>query len=163
MDGERQHRRPRREDFDEDVHLCSINCYVIMRTCCCRELFFYRRYTAKNYWPSKMLSLTGIIGCIYVICQWNCYPPVTTCSSMVFVLGHIWNSGHHQQHFIIRERLLAKFIVFYIWCCYSIVAYVHLRLRLQLQRLHPSVYNYIDYSSAVGLDSSTIRVMLVLL
>ena len=31
-------------------------------------------------------------------------------------------------------RLLAKFIViFYIWCCYSIVAYVHLRLRSQLQ------------------------------
>jgi len=61
--GEGQHRRPRREDFDEDVHLCSINCYVIMRTCCCRELFLFdRRYTAKNYWPSKILSLTGIIG-----------------------------------------------------------------------------------------------------
>jgi len=51
-------------------------------------------------------------------------------------------------------RLLAKFIViFYIWCCYSIVAYVHLRLRLQLQHLHPSIYNYIDYSSAVYLDA----------
>ena len=31
--------------------------------CCCRELFLFdRRYTAKNYWPSKILSLTGIIG-----------------------------------------------------------------------------------------------------
>ena len=49
-------------------------------------------------------------------------------------------------------RLLVKFIViFYIKCCYSIIAYVHLRLRLQLQHLHPSVYNYIDYSSAVDL------------
>jgi len=48
-------------------------------------------------------------------------------------------------------RLLVKFIViFYIWCCYSIVAYVHLRLRLQLQHPHPSVYNYVDYSFAVG-------------
>ena len=48
-------------------------------------------------------------------------------------------------------RLLAKFIViFYVWCCYSIVTYVHLLLRLQLQHLHPSVY-YTDYSSAVDL------------
>jgi len=39
--GEGQHRRPRREDFAEDVHLCSINCYVIMRTYCCRELFLF--------------------------------------------------------------------------------------------------------------------------
>jgi len=60
---EGQHRRPRREDFDEDVHLCSINCYIIMRTCCYRELFLFdRRYTAKNYWLSKILSLTGIMG-----------------------------------------------------------------------------------------------------
>ena len=48
-------------------------------------------------------------------------------------------------------RLLAKFIVtFYSGCYYFIVAYVHLRLRLRLQYLHPSVY-YGDYSSAVDL------------
>jgi len=53
-----------------------------------------------------------------------------------------------------QTRLLAKFIVIlYIWCCYFIIAYVHLRLRLQLQHLHPSVYNYIGYSSAVDLDA----------
>jgi len=52
----------------------------------------------------------------------------------------------------IWTRLLAKFtVIFYVWCCYSTVAYVHLRLQLQLQHLHPSVYNYIDYSSAVNL------------
>jgi len=62
------------------------------------------------------------------------------CSSFVidFMEQHYWT------------RLLAKFIViFYVWCCYSIVAYVRLRLRLQLQHLHPSVYNYTDYSFAV--------------
>jgi len=54
---------PSKRRLAEDVHLCSINCYVIMRTCCCRELFLFdRRCTAKNYWPSKILSLTGIIG-----------------------------------------------------------------------------------------------------
>ena len=56
-------------------------------------------------------------------------------------------------------RLLAKFIVtFYSGCYYSIVAYVHLRLRLRLQHLHPSVY-YGDYSSAV--DLVALRVDLV--
>jgi len=29
--GEGQRRCPKREDFAEDVHLCFINCYVIMR------------------------------------------------------------------------------------------------------------------------------------
>ena len=54
-------------------------------------------------------------------------------------------------HWYYWTRLLAKFIViFYVWCCYSIVTYVHLLLRLQLQHLHPSVY-YTDYSSAVDL------------
>ena len=56
-------------------------------------------------------------------------------------------------------RLLAKFVViFYISCYHSIVAYVHLRLRLRLQHLHPSVC-YGDYSSAV--DLVALRVDLV--
>jgi len=63
-------------------------------------------------------------------------------------------------HWYYWTRLLAKFIViFYIWCSYSIVAYVHLLLRLQLQHLPPSAYNYIDYSSAV--DLVALRVYLV--
>jgi len=108
---------------------------VIMRICCCRELFLFdRRYTAKNYWPNKIYtqdiigqdywsryhrSLVAsrswshcvhghiycshhrVLGHIYVVRQWNCYPPVTTCSSMVFVLGYIWNNG---QHFIDRSH-----------------------------------------------------------
>jgi len=37
-------------------------------------------------------------------------------SQYVFINGvrawTLWNNGRHQQHFIIRERLLAKFIIF---------------------------------------------------
>ena len=42
-----------------------------------------------------------LLGHIYVVRQWNCYPPVTACSSMMFMLGHIWNNGRHQQHSIV--------------------------------------------------------------
>jgi len=78
----------------------------------------------------------------YFIKWHHCFHRPKQCSSFVtnFMEQDYWT------------RLLAKSIViFYIWCCYSIVAYVHLRLRLQLQHLHPSAYNYIDYSSAVDL------------
>ena len=74
-------------------------------------------------WKSflKSLSVHGhiycshhrVLGHIYVVYQWNCYPPITTCSSMVFVLEHWWNNGCHQQHFIVCKTSLAKFIIFY--------------------------------------------------
>jgi len=119
----------------------------------------------------------------YHNCSWSCYSFAvdhTYVLQLRDVIGHItlekcfnlkhchFIEYHHWCHrqkqcssFVLNfmeqdywTRLLAKFIViFYIWCCYSIVAYVHLRLRLQLQHLHPSVYNYIDYSSAVDLDA----------
>jgi len=82
--------------------------------------------------------------------KWHhwCHRP-KLCSSFVidFMEQYYWT------------RLLVKFVIFYIWCCYSIVAYVHLRLRLHLPLQHPSVYNYIDYSSAV--DLVALRVDLV--
>jgi len=119
----------------------------------------------------------------YHNCSWSCYSfavDYTYVLQLRDVIGHItleecfnlkhchFIKWHHWCHspkqcssFVIDfmeqdywTRLLAKFIVIlYIWCCYSIVTYVHLRLRLQLQHLHPSVYNYIDYSSAVDLDA----------
>jgi len=116
----------------------------------------------------------------YHNCSWSCYSFAvdhTYVLQLRDVIGHItleeclnlkhchFIKWHHWCHrpkqcssFVINfmeqdywTRLLAKFIViFYIWCCYSIIAHVHLRLRLQLQHLHPSVY-YGDYSSAVDL------------
>ena len=121
--GERQHRRPKREDFDEDVHPCSINCYVIMRICCCRELFLLdRRYNAKNYWPSKLSSFIPEVA----LCAWTHTVLIIAClvTSTLYANEtvtrqslhvHQWCSFvRHQQHVIVRKRLLAKFIFFYI-------------------------------------------------
>jgi len=61
----------------------------------------------------KSLCVHGhilFLSSFMIVClvTWNYYPPVTTCSSMVFVLGHIWNNGCHQQHFIIRKKIVGQ-------------------------------------------------------
>jgi len=42
---------------------------------------------------------------LIIACQWNCYLPVNTCLSMVFMLEHIWNNGRQQQHLIVAVTL----------------------------------------------------------
>jgi len=188
------------------VHPCSISYYVIMRICCCRELFLFdRRYTTRNYWPSKIYT-QDIIGQDYwsryhrsllasrswghSVCKDTYTVLITAClvTSTLYANGIVTRQSLHVHQWcscldihgtmvvinntssivvtlrdwLHRKRLLAKFIIFYIWCCYSIAAYVRLRIQLHLQHLHRSVYNYIDYSSAVGLDSIALRAMLLL-
>jgi len=142
-----------------------------MRICCCRKLFLFdRRYTAKNYWPSKIYT-QDIIGQDYwsryhrslvasrswrhSVCMDTYTVLITTClvTSTLYANGTVTRQSLHVHQWcscldiygtmvvinntssivvtlrdwLHRKRLLAKVIFFYIWCCYSIVAYVHLR------------------------------------
>jgi len=138
-------------------------------------------HTVWTWLLSKMSWRHSMCLAAYHNCSWSCYSFAvnqTYVLQLHDVIGHItpekcfnlkhchFIKWHHWCHrpklcssfgidFMEQDywtRLLAKFtVIFYIWCCYSIIAYVHLLFRLQLQHLHPSVYNYIDYSSAVDL------------
>ena len=52
-------------------------------------------------------STVLIIACLFTSTLYanGTYPPVNTCSSMVFVLEHIWNNDRHQQHLITAVTL----------------------------------------------------------
>ena len=158
-----------------------------MTICCCRKLFlFVRRYTAKNYWPSKIYaqdiirqdywsryhrSLVASRSWRHSACMDTYTVLITAClvTSTLYANGTVTRQSLHVHQWcscldiygtmvvinntssivvtlrdwLHRKGLLAKVIFFYIWCCYSIVAYVHLRIRyifnfyihLQLHRL----------------------------
>ena len=116
-------------------------------TCNCSRSYIRAAATWCD-WTHKLDKCFNLKHCHFIKCHHWCHRP-KLCSSFVinFMGQDYWT------------RLLAKFVViFYIWCCYSIVAHVHLLLRPRLQHLHPSVY-YGDYSSAV--DLVALRVDLV--
>ena len=162
-----------------DLHFLVYDYHSLVAKCrhlCSWSRTWIRLYwdvIVHDWWRHSMCLVA------YHNCSWSCYSFAVDHAYVLQlhdVIGHItlekcfnlkhchFIEWHHWCHrpkqcssFVIdfmeqdyRTRLLAKFIViFYIWCCYSIVAYVHLRLRLQPQHLHPSVY----HSSAVNLDA----------
>jgi len=161
---------------------------LVWQTLYRRELLAKQDLYSRYYWTRLLIKISSFTGCksfLKSLCAWThilfpsprawshlrCTPmELLPASHYMFVDGvrawtymEQWSTLHRSQSLcvtnFVRKRSLAKFIIFYIWCCYSIVAYIHLRLRLHLQHLHPSVYNYIDYSSAVGLDSIALRAM----
>jgi len=89
-----------------------------------------------------------VLAHIYVVRQWNCYPPVNTCSSMVFVLGHIWNNGRQQQHLIVAVTLRD-------WLClsryrFSLVDVTLHQVTLQGWMPHLCSWNHSVYMNTYG-------------
>ena len=138
------------------------------------DVLFDRRYTAKNYWPSKiytqdvivhwyywtrlLIKITSFTGCklcawthtvFIIVCLvtniWNCYSPATT---WFLKYRHILQWCHLMEQWFFTDAAISN--IYFI--------YVHLR---SSSTTTTTIYNYIGYySSAVGLDSIALRAML---
>ena len=99
-------------------------------------------------------------------------------TSLNDITGATVRTNVHRRAWLHGTRLLDKFVYIHlqpVLCDPSLMlpnrtstsstptTIIHNHPRLHFQHQHPSVYNYIDCSSAVGLDSIVLRAMLVLL
>ena len=129
------------------------------------DVLFDRRYTAKNYWLSKIYTQNIIVHWLQVV------PEVTLCAwthtvfIIVCLVTNIWNCSPATTWFLKYRHILH-------WCRHmeqwSVIYDHHLRQLLPSSSsttpTSTSIYNYIGhYISAVGLDSITLRAVLILL
>ena len=153
---ERQHRRPRRRRLR---WRCASLFHQLLQhhvnMLLPEYVLFDRRYTAKNYWLSKIYTQNIIVHLLQVV------PEVTLCAwthtvfIIVCLVTNIWNCSPATTWFLKYRHILHWRRHMEQW---SVIYDHHLRQLLpsssSTTATSTSIYNYIGhYISAVGLDS----------